>query len=166
MNRTKKTSTIVAALVGMLILMLTATSVMAAPRHRRRGHRRHRIYRRHNPRWSNIIGGILNQRPRKHYVPGHYVAEHRQVLVMPGHFETQTRQMLVEPGHFEPKTVPAVTKTVAKADGTTEVVIVQPAQTTKVWIPDRYETRMTKVWIPARYETHVFKRWVPGHWTY
>ncbi len=160
MTRTKKTSTIVAALLG--TLMLTGTNVMAQPhwRHRPRHHRRHR------PHWSHIIGGILNQRPQRHYVPGHYVTEFQQVLVMPGHYQTQARQVLVQPGHFEPKTIPAVTKTIAKADGSTEVVIVQPAQTTKVWIPDRYETQTTKVWIPARYETRAIQRFVPGHWTY
>ena len=99
-------------------------------------------------------------------VPGHYVVQYQQVLVMPGHFETQTRQVLVQPGHFETRTVPAVTKMVTKADGSTEVVIVQPAQATQVWIPDRYETQTTQVWVPTQYETRTFRRYVPGQWIY
>ena len=173
MNRTKKTAVIASVLLGML--MWTATSVMAAPPPPP-----------HKPHWSKIVGGILgglaghphrrpprhphwrhHRRPlRRHYVPGHYVTEFRQVMVAPGHYETRTQQLLVEPGHFETKVVPAVTKTVTKPDGSTEVVVVQPEQTTKVWVPDRYETRTTKVWIPAQYETRAFRRYVPGHWVY
>ncbi len=160
MTRTKKTAMIGAVLLG--TLMVTGTNVMAQPhwRHRPRHHRPHR------PHWSRIVGGILRQMPQKHYVPGHYVVEYQRVLVMPGHYETQTRRLLVEPAHFETKIVPAVTQTITKPDGSTEVVTVQPARTAQVWVPDRYETQTAKVWVPARYQTRAIRRFVPGHWTY
>ena len=161
MTGTKKTMRMAAVLLGML--MLTASSVMARPP--RRGGRRP-----HRPHWSHIVGGILGgfsrPAPRRHYVPGHYVVQYTQVLVMPGHYEMKTQPVLVEPGHFEARTVPAVTHTITKADGSTEVVVVQPARTTQVWVPDRYEMKTTKVWVPARYETRAFRRYVPGHYVY
>jgi len=164
MARTKKTSTIAMALGT---LMLTATVAMAAPPPWKHKHWHHKH---HKPHWSsivgNILGGVSSHRPRRHYVPAHYVTEYRQVLVAPGHYEMRTQKVLVEPGHLEMKTVPPVTKTILKADGTTEVVVVQPAQTTQVWVPDRYEFKTTKVWVPAQYQTRVFQRLVPGHYAY
>jgi hypothetical protein len=159
MTRTKMAITIVAVLAGMLAM--TDTVALAGPFHH---HPHHPHHPHHSPHWTVIVGGILGSAPRRHYVPGHYVTEYQQVLVEPGHYEMQTQNVLVEAGHFETKTIPAVTKTVAKPDGSTEVLILQPEQTLKVWIPDRYETQTIKVWVPARYETRTFQRYVPGHY--
>lgn len=156
MTRTKKTCTIVAALLGML--MLTANSAIAAPPHWKH---KHGHYTPRKVRWSRVIGRTVRSIPRRRYVASHYVTEYRTVMVSPGHYETQTQQVLVQPGHHETVvTVPAVTKAVTQADGSTQVVIVQPAQTTRVWIPDRFETRETQVWIPAQYETRAYQRLV------
>ena len=163
MNRTKKTITIVAALAG--ILMLTAATATAAP-HWVHKHHKHWLAKHHKPGLSIVIGRRFTPRLRKRYVPAHVVTDYKRVLVAPGHYEMQTRKVLVQAAHFETKIIPAVTKTVTQPDGTTNVVVLQPAQTTQVWVPDRYVTRTTKVWVPARYETRAYKRVVPGHWTY
>ena len=161
MTRTKKATMIAGAFLGML--MLTATTVTAAPPSWKYKHWHHRHHRSHR---SVVVGGIFQSAPKKHYVPAHYVTEYKKVLVTPGHYAARTRRVLVAPAHFETKIVPAVTQTVTNFDGTMDVVIVQSAQAVQVWVADRYEMRMTKVWVPARYATRAVRRFVPGHWTY
>lgn len=66
-----------------------------------------------------------------------------------GHFEIQREQVLVSPAHYETRTTPAVYENRRGHRGKFYLVMVQPAQTVRVWVPDQYEIREAKVWVQA-----------------
>ncbi|MCY2928332.1 MAG: hypothetical protein NTV86_02340 [Planctomycetota bacterium] len=107
------------------------------------------------------IGGYCGP---SYYVPGYYATQVQQVLVTPGHYETRTETVLVAPAHYETRVTPAIERTMYDKYGWPQTVVVQPARTEQVLVPDRFEARTTQVFIPPVYASQPVQVYVPGYY--
>lgn len=111
------------------------------------------------------VGAPIGYCGPSYYVPGYYTTQVQQVLATPGRYETRTETVLASPAHYETRVIPAVEQTTYDKYGWPETVVVQPARTEQVLVPDRFETRATQVYIPPTYVNQPVQVYVPGYWS-
>lgn len=69
---------------------------------------------------------------------------------IPGHYECRPERVCI-PGYWDTVTEPAQYGWV-RYGCHSEYVMIRPACTRNVWVPERYETREARVWMPAHVE--------------